>query len=389
MPLVLNNFVGFETGGLEEASASSGSPLAATSIVRTGSYALELNASDQYDIDPFESVSPDNIANAFGFAFRTASSTPTVDVDFLQALEGTDPVIRLRWEATSGDLILVDEPGSEVDTITNPFTVDTWHFVELRWTKSFASGVAEVFIDDSSSGLFVTNQQFETAAANPLDGYRFESPASGPDIYIDDVYIMTGISSSGQFLGSGSEVLGGYQNNVEDATDQGSALNNGTWADVGQTPFVDGTQADYQQDGAIEGFTICDEGVQPGPAGDAPGTIVGAKYIQRMARTNGSSPTTLDKSFGNSGDGVTAIDVAATLTVAFQNLFVVSEAASIVPTNSENFAMGMGQTGSGGRDVLAHEMLACLLHTAIDPSTLDLTDMNFPDQNSAVGPFGT
>ena len=59
MALTQNNYIGFESGGLEEASATSGSPGISTSsrAVKTGVYFLQMNATtDQYDFDPFENT---------------------------------------------------------------------------------------------------------------------------------------------------------------------------------------------------------------------------------------------------------------------------------------------------------------------------------------------
>jgi hypothetical protein len=381
MALTLNNFVGFETGGLEEVSASTGSPTAQTSVVRTGSYALQA-AGERVDIDLVEGGTSDaGDQYIVGFAYHVSDKTPASESHIVRGSGASSINFSLRLQ-TDGDVVLWDETGTTRGTATDPLTENKWHYFELLW-ENLASGDFIVYLDGSEI-INVTNQDFH---AEDLTRYIFWGPST-TGAYFDDVYMMSGATGTGDFLGPRTEVLGAYQNTAEDATDQGSALNNGTWANVGQTPFNDGTVADYQQNGAIAGYTICDEGNRAGPAGDAPGTITGAKYIHRMARTNGSSPTTLDKSYGNSVDGVTSKDMASVLLVTYANFFEVSEAAGVVPTNSENFAFGMGQTGSGGRDVLAHEMCAMLLHTQPALSTT-LADMNFPDQNYYLGPFGT
>jgi hypothetical protein len=382
MAFTLVDFIGFETGGLEESDTTTGSPSVSASTVRTGSYSLLLAGAAtaplyQTGID----IPVTDHGLGFGVFFNDV--TPTNDVDFLvlSALDDT-VLVRLRIEATSGDFILVDDTATEVDSAAAPFTANKWHYIEIYVDAHASTGTAEVYLDGASV-LTMTNANTANREAKFQGGTQ-----SGEDIYIDDYY-MGGMSVGvSDFLGIRTEVLGAYQNTAEDATDQGSTLVNGTWANVGQTPFSDGTVADYQSSPALAGYTICDEGNRAGPAGDAPGTIKGAKYIHRMARTNGSSPTTLDKSYGNSGDGVTSKDMAAALLVTYANFFEVSEAASVVPTNSENFAFGMGQTGTGGRDVLAHEMCAMLLHVQPALSTT-LADLNFPDQNYYLGPFGT
>ena len=55
MPVVINNFIGFETGGLEESFAIVGAPVAQTSVVRSGTYALHLpsTSDSEYEIFPF------------------------------------------------------------------------------------------------------------------------------------------------------------------------------------------------------------------------------------------------------------------------------------------------------------------------------------------------
>jgi hypothetical protein len=382
MALTLNNFIGFETGGLEEASQTAGSPSATTSDVRTGSYALSCPANaDQYLFDP-HIVADAGTDYVVGFAIKFSSFSAGT---FFRARDDDDPVreiISVEITGTDPYNLRISDGITDWDGSTNLET-DKWYYIEVWW-ESTGTDNATLFLDGASE-ITATSGDFDTGFN--LNEYQFIA-ITNLTFFVDDIYAMSGATGTGDFLGPRTEVLGAYQNTAEDATDQGSALNNGTWADVGHTPFFDGTQADYQQNGAIAGYTICDEGNRAGPAGDAPGTITGAKYIHRMARTNGSSPTTLDKSYGNSVDGVTSKDMASVLLVAYANFFEVSEAAGVVPTNSENFAFGMGQTGSGGRDVLAHEMCGMLLHVHPALSTT-LADMNFPDQNYYLGPFGT
>ena len=77
-----------------------------------------------------------------------------------------------------------------------------------------------------------------------------------------------------------------YQNTVEDATDQGDALANGTWALVSETPLNEGTSNDaqYVDTGNLTGSTICDEGTRAGPSGDGPGAAP-YEYLPQSATT--------------------------------------------------------------------------------------------------------
>jgi hypothetical protein len=387
MALTLNNFIGFETGGTEESSAVTASPAIVTSNVRTGSYALEINADNEaYSFSPFESVSDAGDDQIIGFAVRF-NTLPSSDTRHVLRADDSLPIWDIGFYDNATNVVLraTDDSGTTYDG-TTALSAARWYYIEIKW-QHVASGNFDVFLDGSSE---ITSTTFDGIGSGTFDTYSFRTSSNGAETYqIDDAYCMSGATGTSDFLGPRTEVLGVYQNTAEDGTDQGDALIAGTWANAGEIPLNDGTAASYAQDAAIGGYTICDEGYLAGPAGDAAGTITGAKYIARLARTNGSSPTTLDQSYGNSGDGVSHTDRAAALGTSYANFFVVSEAATIVPTNSENFAHGMRQTGTGGRDILAHEFAAFLLHTQPAALSTTLADMNFPDQNYYLGPLGT
>lgn len=385
MAVQTSNHIGFVTGGLEEASASIGSPLVVTDPVRTGVYSLELQAGDNIDF-PFLSGSLSDNGNDYiiGFGFRTPSATPTVDVDIVAATDDSGVAIfKLRWEATSGDLIIVDEQGTEVDTITNPFTADTWHWIEIIFERA-ASGAADVNIDGSASGLSVTATDFD--AGNAFDFWKFRSPSSGPTIYIDDIYMRNGAAGTSDFHGPRFEVLGGFQNTVEDATDQGTTLGQGTWAVAGDTPWGDeaaGSQAGYTGTGAEEGHTIMDEGLRDGPAGLITGTAILAKFMYRLRRGSGSG-TLHAIVYGKNAASVTN---AVTLNSSLGYFdFVTSNGTHMPNSNTDEFLIGM-RKATGGREIFAAELACSLAH--IQPALpTTLADAEFPDQNYYVGPLG-
>jgi hypothetical protein len=393
MALEVNQLCGFETGGLEEAASSGGSPAASNLFARSGVYSLSMpgaTSNPVYTITAYEEGTVSGgTGKIFGFGVRFNDLGPTIQVDFAEAYNlGETAALRLRL-ATTGNLFrLVDANNSEVDTVANPFTVDTWHYIEVYF-ENVASGAANVFVDGTEVLTATATDFLSTSAWNVQNDGRVRLRGHGTateDMWVDDLYVLSGATAKTDRLGIHAEVLGAYQNDTEDATDQGSTLSNGAWSDVGETPGTT-AEADYVSSAAIGGYTICDEGNRAGPSGDAPGTIKAAKYIARLKRTNGSSPTTLDQSLGNSVDGVSHVNRAAALTTAYQNFFRLETAAGIMPTNSENFAHGMRQTGTGGRDIFAEELWACLLHVNTPSTTL--ADLTFPDQNYMLGPFGT
>ena len=87
MPVTLDNFTGLETGGLEEASATTGSPSIQNTTVRSGTYALSLAGA----VTPATYRLP--IAASFsgttcilGLGYRTTTVIPTNDTDFMHFL---------------------------------------------------------------------------------------------------------------------------------------------------------------------------------------------------------------------------------------------------------------------------------------------------------------
>jgi hypothetical protein len=199
---------------------------------------------------------------------------------------------------------------------------------------------------------------------------------------------MSGATGTGDFLGPRTEVLGAFQNTVEDATDQGDTLGQGTWgAATGDTPFsdeADGSQAGYTDGGIQVGHTISDEGDRSGPDLLITGTVVGAKYIGRFRRGSGSG--TAHNHLWGRGGSVTSNTLS--LEVALGNFLTVSENATYIPTANTHYAAHGFNKGSGGREIYSSELSAFLLHVQPTLSST-LADMNFPDQNYYLGPFGT
>ena len=387
MALTLNNFVGFETGGLEEASSTTGSSSIVSSEVRTGSYALSIFAVDTYNISPFESVSDAGDDQIAGFAFKQTAVPSISDEDFFKALDSTGACLTLRREVTTGDLILVNAAGTEIDTITNPFTDDIWYYIEIIW-QHLDSGTATVFIDGASSGLSATS---DFDAGGTFNRYRFSLGSLTTQFKVDDFYCMSGATDTGDFLGPNTEVLGTFQNNLNTGigADFGNALNQGTWDVAGHTPFVDeaaGSQAGYTSTSAVEGGIHTDSGnIREGPLALVTGTVKGAKGIWRLRRGSGSG--TVHKTILGRSPGIGASkQTTRTLNSGLGNFSDITVDASQVPDDSdEYYDIGFGKE-TGGREIYCSEMAGFLLHVQPSLSTT-LADLNFPDQNYYLGPF--
>jgi hypothetical protein len=321
---------------------------------------------------------------SIGFGVRFTDVSPGSETQFFRAYDGSSSGghFLLALE-TDGDFVLQNAAGTTIATVTAPFVEDRWYYIDILW-ENLDSADIDVWIDGLSV-ISLTAQDLNDGGMGAYDTVEFAVGPGGLTHY-DDVYMYSGATGTEAILGPLVDIPPTFQNNLEDATDQGSTLTDGSWSNVGHVPNTS-AECGYNSSPALAGYTICDEGIRAGPIDFVPGTIKGAKYIARLRRTNGSSPTSLNQRYGNNADGVTDTDRASVLGTSYANFYIVSEAAGVVPTNSEYFAHGIGQVGSGGRDIWAEELWACILHTYQHAATL--ADINFPpNQPSKLGPFG-
>ncbi|MCK4588418.1 glycosyltransferase, partial [Candidatus Woesebacteria bacterium] len=352
----LNNFFGCETGDKNEMSDSNASPTCQTSIVRTGTYSLELNGggiTERADF-PLENTDAGNKYIA-GFAYRTTDKTPGVHKIFLRAkdTDGTLLIgVRLK---TDGKISITDTSGTDAAISTSSININTWYYMELIWSKS-DTGAAELFIDGVSR-VSVSSDDFDTGVA--LGAYSMA--AGGTDdgnYYYDDFYAYSGATDTSDFLGD-AEVYG-YQGAGAGYTELGDALEAGSWANVGETPGSDSNTAGYTGYPKYGGVRT-NGTTRAGPSGDSnidgDSSIKAAKWLHRLSRGNGGG-TTHYKRYGNSGDGMT--DTAVTLDGDLGNFFTVSESSTVVPKSTEYFEHGFGLNGA--RDITAAEIWSFILH---------------------------
>ncbi len=399
MPAFLRDIIGFETEGLEEASATVGSPAVNTSApVRTGLGSLKCNGAAtaaEFHTRVFLS----GAEAVLGFFVRFNDITPTTDVDFFVAVDTAGTFdLRLRFEATSGDLILVDAGNSEIGSVAAPFTVDTWHLIELFWVRNGTTGRAEVHLDKLSVIGEVTGQDFINGAGR--DHYRFAGgTTSGENIIFDDYYMYNesgGGISIADFLGD-AEVFGYQTDGDSSAT---GTPTNGDFIECGDTPGVEeanGTALEAAGASALTLFADLDGGANArghagGPSTSAPydvsGSIKGAKYIYNLKRSNGSG-TSMRYIFGNTGDGETSsADQEILLGNSYAIKVQLSEAAGVVPTSSEDFSYGIsaGTDDTGGRSIFAADIWAMLLHVPAEGGHTSVGAQTLPNyEQSATG----
>lgn len=364
MARTLNTFTGFETGGLEEVNSSGNAPTLDSTTKRTGTYSLQCAGKSPEAFVVFATT--DSNDQLFGFAVRFSDVTPAANVEFLHVDNAALTVAHMRLRMkTDGNLVIVDANDSEVASVANPFTAGQWHTVEVRLGKGNSANCG-VWVDGTSV-LFVSAGDFQSGTADMTRIGLRGSPTTGEQINFDDFYSYHTVDSNTERLSNGIaalpfwEVLGPYQNTAEDGTDQGDALNDGTWALMSETPANEGTSNDGGWTGTPRsGYMITDEGTRLGPASDTRftyGTGVASKFLHRIKRGTGGG-TTHNRIYGTSASQTTEAFPTA-LTVGYENRETLSTAH--LPTTSQSFAVGMGV--SGAQDIIAADIWAFYLQT--------------------------
>jgi len=372
MVLTLNNFTGFETGDLNEALSTSGTPTVGGTDPHSGDFVLDLDAgAEEFDVAIITGGSTDaNDDFILGFFIRFSDKNPSSSGNILEVLDDAGTLIFNLLLEPDGDLRFNPQTGAGF-TITDPFTLNTYHLIEIRW-QHLASAAFDLHIggvsEISETGIDLTAGG---AIGEDLAVYQFGGVV-GAAFKIDDIYCFSGGSGVSDFLGNANILR--YQANTNSATpDVGDALDQGVWQDLGETPVSgDATEPGWDVNAARGGAVFTDDtqsgdNFRPGPSGDSDfsGTITGGKWYWRLHRGNGGA-TIHEGRHGNNVDGTA--DVIFTLGTSFANFFLVREPAAgagSLPLNTEFFSQGFAKE-SGGRDIFAEEIFGFLLFV---PST--------------------
>jgi hypothetical protein len=365
MALTLNDFSGAETGGLEETSATVGTPTAPTANPRSGARAYRLAAGDAIEFAPFATVADAGTDYVVGASVSFDDVSPAAAVPFLSLREGAAEFLRLEL-TTGGDVLVVDAGGATIRTISGPFTAAAHHFVEVYFQHS-ASGTVEVFIDDASQG---SDSARDLTDGGTFDTVRFENAAaSAATLDVDDYYLKSGATAAADRFGP-VEVFG-YQAWPSSDTDNGSALDLGTWDLAGETPLDASAGHIVSYTANNKNGSADSDGTGGGPSGDSnidgDSNIKAAKWVFHAQRTNGSNSAPFLR-YGDTGGTTDSGDI---LTTDFANHVFLSETTN-VPSSTQFFRMGGGK-GSGGRDVEIGEMWGMLLHVPVGATTKTLT----------------
>ncbi|KKN63163.1 hypothetical protein LCGC14_0504330 [marine sediment metagenome] len=381
MTITIENFCGFETGGLDEVDQTVGSPDATeTGVVNSGAFSCRMAPAATPAEIGFETIRPPPIFEwsaklTIGIHINLTDLTPGSDVDLFWVEDDAGAshlTLRLK---TNGDLAIINKLGVEEASATPGWSVNTWHLLEMTMFL-VVSGFFELTLDDDVTFLIDTSGNFsvQTDTERPVVFFGgADNTAGNPTIYYDDFY---GIASDGVAFPDrlGDAAVFKYQNvkNSNDpdrdgtgGADSNGQLHAGTWNRAGETPVAEtATNPEYTSAGA--GAVDCDaaNGFPEGPSGDSrlAGNIVAAKGVSSMKRSGGAG-TAHFILLGNDVDGTTrSPDINPTQ--SFAGRFFITELASIVPTASEHFSIGFETDGA--QDYECREQWAMLLQDAAE-----------------------
>ena len=397
MVLTVNNFTGFETQGTEEASATGGIPTYPTDKPRSGAAYLNLDAAtESYTLD----IATGGVTDAgddyiIGFSVKFTSVTNDT-TGFFGLTDAGGEFGRVQMGA-SGILEVVDQAGTTVLSSTTTFIIDQQYYIELYF-ETDGTDNCELFVNNLSEDSVTDNSaDFINSGAVSSIVFRYDGTNT---IAIDDVYILSGATAASDRFGPVEVYMKqGAQTGV--SPDVTAALNDtdldeGSWQLASETPLNEQSQtAAASYTGTVNASAVVysdGAGDKLGPNGDdrfLGGTILAMKGIWRMARSGGGSTTQFGILGNDGGEGTdTGITSDLDLTAEFVNYETIKTSVTLMPTVTENAAIGF-EKNSGGQDLDCAEMWVMLLFQPVAPTITALSDsdLEYPDQNYFVGPF--
>lgn len=349
--------------------------------------------------------------------FRFTDLSPTTEYRFFAVAGGLSSdilvgkALNLILE-TDGDVRVEDDADATIATINSPFTVDTWHKIDVRLLPGATNtGEVQIWVDNTE----VLANQTGLDLASFLGMVSFAvggSPTSSEEVYFAAGSTIINSTAASDRIDGDFEIVGPYQHDVSGAAtgpdDDGGNTGAGgdaldgdgdDFATTAEIPFSDETKdtdlAEY--DGTpLDCSLYCDGGgSKSGPSGDGDvdgdSNIKSAQYTFRAERGNGGG-TTHSFYFGNSADaGGSAGKHDLTLAASPGNTTLVTEAAALMPLSTEFARLGFGVAGA--QNMYMHEMVCTLLHVPAAGGPTGSSVMTLPSLTQAgVGvmqPSGT
>ncbi len=383
MAQIITNFIGFETGDLQETVASGGTPTAAAGAVQgsSGSYGLRLDDGEDVEIllDPAGlKSSPAHFVVGFYIRFNKSFTTDTSLVRFKDATETMGSV---RIQASDMKIKVGDIDSVYGTPSTSALTSGVWYKFEIRWYAANAgSGYGNLYIDGT---LVANNTTGDFLGGAVPDRIRFANSDTGTNLVdIDHVYIKTDTAASttadliggGAIGGDGLEwnVPGYYQHAGTGGTSAGTAPAAGSLVNTGELPINDANDAEWT--GSADTADWATNGtVRGGPLTDIDETVAAAKWFMRADRDGGGG-TTHTLGFGvYDPTTYTTEDATYPVDTVITDYFHLSESATYMPNATDEaaaFYIGI----SGAQDLHIYEAGAWIFQTfTAGPATITAT----------------
>ena len=189
---------GFELGSTGECIVISGSPTVESSVVRSGTYALQVNvtATTAYCQLRIRTSSINlNVFESIRFYLRVAS-LPSTNDKIVSWINGSGEVFYLKL-STAGALILGDPTDGDSGASSTTIAADgNWHLIQVN----LSSTASTVFLDSQSVATFAHG------LATQANAIRLGSnTAATTNLYFDD--FVADDSTSGTTIASGKDVM--------------------------------------------------------------------------------------------------------------------------------------------------------------------------------------
>lgn len=354
------------TGGLEQFTDSNGTPSVQSTNKEQDTHALELASGD--DVSLIISRDLDGggrIKCGFRIFITAAPSSAGVICGVCQSGDVTIEAIEIRLN-TDRTLSILDTGGTARATTSDTIPTSTWTTLEF-YAQLSSTGTAGVRIN---GGTETTASSFNfTNNPSASDGF-FMRGVAGATVRFDRCFAYSGLSGDTVTITTGNDgdfACKGYQpgsgstaNNTGLPGGDAHTLEGGTVADWDDRPIVEEATTPKITDNDSVAYECDASGGNQynGPNGDSDiNTVLGAEFGLWALRGNGGG-TTHTIYGGNSGDGLTAV-ATPDLGTAFAYHYAVSESATVVPTASEDAAIGFGV--SGARDMEVTEAFVTVL----------------------------
>jgi hypothetical protein len=355
--------------------ASATQSIAGFRVAPTSGIAEGSDSTEYFAINFVSTVSP---ASAFTFYGRSAAGDHTTDVGY-----------QLRLN-TNGSISLLDAAGTaQATTSTGLLTTNTWHYFKLETTMHNTTGRLRLYIDGVEEAD--TGASIDTfAAASSMDQIFVGGAGSGEGNvlvnYVAPFYSTTFAETTYAKVIPGPSF--GYTTVESTNTDQGSALNSGTWdnlADGASWPNTSDT-VQVSSNNTLCGTYFDQAGVSPdigGPSVDTgfSETVLSCSVYASLSRTNGSNATLLwragrDSTWpGTVNTDYVQSDVSSDLTTDYQTFFIGQDntntpSSSPCPSDTENFMFALHKNSSGGRDINAAGVIAFVWYNDASGTTV-------------------